>query len=41
MQENAAVFNHLGASVRVEILLGAGHGMVVEEVRAFRSLLNR
>ena len=41
VQESAAVFNRLGAGVRVEVLPGAGHGVVVEEVRAFRGLLNR
>lgn len=41
VQESAAVFERLGASVRVEVLPGAGHGVVVEEVRAVRGLLNR
>lgn len=41
VRESAAVFNRLGASVRVEILPGAGHGVVEEEVRALRGLLNR
>ena len=41
VQESAAVFNRLGASVRVEVLPGAGHGIVVEEIRAIRRLLNR
>ena len=41
VQESAAVFNRLGASVRVEVLPGAGHGVVEEEVRAVRGLLNR
>ena len=41
VQESAAVFNRLGAGVRTEILPGAGHGVVVEEVRAVRGLLNR
>ena len=41
VQESAAVFSRLGASVRVEVLPGAGHGVVVEEVRAVRGLLNR
>ncbi len=41
VQESAAVFGRLGASVRVEVLPGAGHGVVVEEVRALRGLLNR
>lgn len=41
VQESAVVFERLGASVRVEVLPGAGHGVVVEEVRALRGLLNR
>ncbi len=41
VRESAAVFNRLGASVRVEVLPGAGHGVVAEEVRALRGLLNR
>jgi len=41
VRESAAVFNRLGASVRVEVLPGAGHGVVMEEVRALRGLLNR
>ena len=41
VQESAEVFSRRGASVRVEVLPGAGHGVVVEEVRAVRGLLNR
>lgn len=41
VRESAAVFTRLGATVRVEVLPGAGHGVVVEEVRALRGLLNR
>ena len=41
VRESAAVFNRLGATVRVEVLPGAGHGVVVEEIRAVRGLLNQ
>lgn len=41
VRESAAVFEGLGATVRAEILPGAGHGVVEEEVRAVRGLLNR
>jgi phospholipase/carboxylesterase len=41
VQESATVFERLGASVRLEVLPGAGHGVVAEEVRAVRGLLNR
>ena len=40
VRESAAVFNRLGASVRVAVLPGAGHGVVMEEVRAFSGLLS-
>ena len=41
VQESAAMFEKLGAEVQTQILAGAGHGVVDEELRAVRSLLNR
>jgi phospholipase/carboxylesterase len=41
VQESGAVFKNLGASVHVEIVPGAGHGVVTEEVLAIRGILNR
>lgn len=41
VRESAAVFEGMGAAVRAEILPGAGHGVVEQEVRAMRGLLNR
>jgi phospholipase/carboxylesterase len=41
VQESRAVFKRLGASVRVEIFPGTGHGVVTEEVLAIRGILNR
>ena len=41
VQESAAVFQGFGAHVQTQILAGAGHGVVAEEVRAVRGLLNR
>jgi phospholipase/carboxylesterase len=41
VQESETVFTRLGSAVTVKLLPGAGHGIVEEEVRAFRGLLNR
>jgi phospholipase/carboxylesterase len=41
VHESARVFERLGGAVTVEILPGAGHGIVEEEVRALRGLYNR
>ena len=41
VHESKAVFARLGSAVTVKILLGAGHGIVEEEVRALRGLYNR
>ena len=41
VQESSSVFESLGARVQKHILPGAGHGIVDEEVRAVRDLLNR
>jgi predicted esterase len=41
VHESARVFERLGGAVTVEILPGAGHGIVEEEVRALRRLYNR
>jgi len=41
VQESAAMFKKLGAEVQTQILTGAGHGVVDEEVRAVRGLLNQ
>jgi phospholipase/carboxylesterase len=41
VRESARVFERLGSAVTVEILPGAGHGIVEEEVRALRGLYNR
>ena len=39
--ESEAVFRRLGAAVAIKVLPGAGHGIIAEEVRALRGLLNR
>ena len=41
VQDSAAVFKLLGAHVQTQILAGTGHGVVDEEVRTVRGLLNR
>ena len=41
VRESERVLAGLGASVRVEIYPGAGHGVVEEELRHVRGLLNR
>ncbi len=41
VHESARVFERLGSAVTVEVLPGAGHGIVEEEVRALRGLYNR
>ena len=41
VQESAAMFKKIGAEVQTQILTGVGHGVVDEEVRAVRGLLNR
>ena len=41
VRETEAVFGSLGANVATRIYPGAGHGVVEEEVRFVRGLLNR
>ena len=41
VRESERVFERLGSAVTVEVLPGAGHGIVEEEVRALRGLYNR
>ena len=41
VRETAATFEALGASVTLQLYPGAGHGVVEEEIRFLRGLLNR
>ena len=41
VRESEGVFEQLGGAVTVQVLPGAGHGIVAEEVRTLRSLYDR
>lgn len=41
VHESETAFDRLGSAVTVEVLPGAGHGIVEEEIRALRGLYNR
>ncbi|MEM7723866.1 MAG: dienelactone hydrolase family protein [Pseudomonadota bacterium] len=40
-QDSAAVFEHLGADVTLQVAPGGGHGITAENVAAMRAVLNR